>query len=77
MTTTTRPVTPDAETAARDSLARIYRILAEDRAEFAARVASHEGRITASSGRPALDGPPPAAPVNPHPGPDFYPDAAR
>ena len=68
MTIRTDPTT--AETAARARLADIFSILAEDRA------ARHEGRITLSSGHPVLADPPPAGPVNFHPGPDFYPDAA-
>ena len=67
MTTSTGP---SAAAAARARLADIFSILAEDRA------ARHEGRITLSSGHPVLADPPPAGPVNFHPGPDFYPDAA-
>jgi hypothetical protein len=70
MTTTTAGM-PDAEAAARVRVADILSILAEDRAAF------HEGVLSASSGRPAPDSPPPAPlPVNAHPGPDFYPRAA-
>ena len=70
MTIRTGP--PDAETAARDRLADIFSILAEDRAAF------HEGVIALSSGRPVPADPPPPSPlpVNTHPGPDFCPDAA-
>jgi hypothetical protein len=65
MTTTT-----SAEAAARTRLADILSILAEDRAAF------HEAVHAVSSGRHA--GPVAASPlpVNPHPGPDFYPEAA-
>ena len=63
---------PAAETAARDRLAKIRSILAEDRAAF------HEAVHAVSSGRPPLADPPAPLPVNLHPGPDFdlKPEAA-
>jgi hypothetical protein len=69
--TITNAEPPPAEVAARDRLAKIRSILAEDRAAF------HEGVIAASSGRSVPADPTPAPlPVNAHPGPDFYPRAA-